>query len=186
MIAPVPSDLPPVIVAAPPSPRIMGGVQADVREFRLSLPAEAQQRLASFVEMGTTVVTQRLGEGERRALVRDWLDTVGVIPGAGMEAVIADLERIASGQIPRGRNLARERAQLIRVRQTFRTLYGRDPNFQNEQENLAWNTLMYRVRFTRDLQAERAGIQEFRAIFRRAPQDPFQWATVRVMGYVQR
>jgi hypothetical protein len=157
-----------------------------VQAFGLSVPVEAQRYLASFVETGTTPVTQRLGEGERRALVRDWLDTVGVIPSGGVEAVVADLERIASGQIPRGRNLVRERAQLTRVRQTFRTLYGRDPNFQNPQENLAWNTLMYRVRFTRDLQAERIGIQEFRATFRRAPQDPFQWAAVRVMGYVQR
>lgn len=181
----VPSDLTPIPVV-PPSARVLGSIQADVREFRLPFPVEAQERLASFVEAGTTIVTQRLGEGERRALVRDWLDTVGVVPSTGIEAVIADLERIASGQIPQGRNLTRERAQLPRVRQTFRTLYGRDPNFQNAQENLAWNTLMYRVRFTRDLQAERIGIQEFRATFRRAPQDPFQWATVRVMGYVQR
>ena len=44
---------------------------------------------------------------------------------------------------------------------------------------------MYRIRFPRDLAVEKQGILEFKNLFNRAPQDPFQWATVRVLGYVK-
>lgn len=44
---------------------------------------------------------------------------------------------------------------------------------------------MYRIRFERDLVAERQGIVDFRKMFNKIPQTPFQWATVRVLGYVR-
>ncbi|MEK6570292.1 MAG: hypothetical protein AABZ61_02915, partial [Bacteroidota bacterium] len=92
---------------------------------------------------------------------------------------------LAEGRIPLHRNLAREQAQLPRVRATFRTIYGHDPVFSDENENLAWNTLMYRIRFPRNLGLERQGITEFIHTFHRRPRDSFQWATVRVFGYVR-
>ncbi len=143
------------------------------------MTTEDQERLASFIETGTSPATQALGSGERRALVRDALQTMG-----RSNIPLADLERMARGEIPTTRNITRERVQLPRVRATFRSLYNRDPNFKNAEENLVWNTMMYRIRFTRDLAAEREGIQDFRRVFNRAPTDPFQWAVVRALGYV--
>lgn len=165
---------------APGSPQVQTLLTSDARGFGVNLSTTAKERLAGFIERGTSEETRELGSGERRALVRDLLDTM-----RRSDISTEDLERLASGQIPLARNLAQERTQLPRVRQTFRTLYGHDPNFQNSEENLAWNTLMYRIRFPRDLAAEREGIQQFRNTFRRSPSDPFQWAVVRVLGYVQ-
>jgi hypothetical protein len=104
---------------------------------------------------------------------------------SSVQVVTMDLERMASGQIPVTRNVSQERVQLTRVRQTFRSIFGHDPVFARPQENLAWNTLMYRIRFPRNLVAEQQGIVEFRRLFGRAPTDPFQWATVRVLGYIE-
>ncbi len=174
-VAPLPAD------RVSTSPQLITALLTDARAFQVQLSSADSERIASFINHGTTDATVRLGEGERRAMVRDLLDTM-----RRSDILTQDLERLASGQIPVGRNLTQERIQLPRVRATFRTLFGHDPDFQNIQENLAWNTLMYRVRFPRDLAAEQAGIREFRAMFGRSPQDPFQWATVRVLGYVQR
>jgi hypothetical protein len=159
-------------------------VQTDARVFGLSLSSSLQGDLAPFIEVGTTDVTRRLGVGERRALLRDWFDTMRLSPSS-VQVVTMDLERMASGQIPVTRNVSQERVQLTRVRQTFRSIFGHDPVFARPQENLAWNTLMYRIRFPRNLVAEQQGIVEFRRLFGRAPVDPFQWATVRVLGYIE-
>ena len=48
--------------------------------------------------------------------------------------------------IPLKRNLRREEA-TSRVRSTFRSIYGHDPNFKDAEENIAWNTLMYHSAF---------------------------------------
>ncbi len=165
----------------PASAASLRAIDADARSFQVVLLPADRERFAAFVDAGTTAETRALGSGERRALLRDALQTIG-----RSSLPLADLERLARGEIPTTRNLESERAQLPRVRATFRTLYGRDPDFRNAEENLAWNVLMYRIRFPRNLALERQGIQEFRSTFRRDPQDPFQWAVVRALGYVQR
>jgi hypothetical protein len=167
------------VALAPASPATVRTVQADARSFGVTVSAEDQERLASFIETGTSPETQALGSGERRALVRDALQTMG-----RSNIPLADLERMARGEIPATRNITIERQQLPRVRATFRSIFNRDPNFKNANENLVWNTMMYRIRFTRNLAEEREGIQDFRALFNRTPTDPFQWAVVRALGYV--
>ena len=123
-----------------------------------------------------------MGRGEREAVIRDLQEILG---RTAANLPVADLDRISNGQIPLTRNLAYERSMVPRALATFRTIFGRAPNFQNPAENLAWNTLMYRIRFPRNLVLEREGIVEYRRTFRGSPQTPFQWAVVRVLGYVQ-
>ena len=171
--------VPTPVTLAPAAPATVRTVQADARSFGVTVSTEDQERLASFIETGTSPETQALGSGERRALVRDALQTMG-----RSNIPLADLERMARGEIPATRNITIERQQLPRVRATFRSIFNRDPNFQNANENLVWNTMMYRIRFTRNLAEEREGIQDFRALFNRTPTDPFQWAVVRALGYV--
>lgn len=171
--------VPTPVALAPAAPATVRTVQADARSFGVTVSAEDQERLASFIETGTSPETQALGSGERRALVRDALQTMG-----RSNIPLTDLERMARGEIPATRNITIERQQLPRVRATFRSIFNRDPNFQNANENLVWNTMMYRIRFTRNLAEEREGIQDFRALFNRTPTDPFQWAVVRALGYV--
>lgn len=160
--------------------RALDFVRADAREFSIALSSIQTRRLVLFITYGVSTETRRLGEGERRALIRDMLETM-----RSPDLQADDMQRLTIGQIPRMRNLVVERQQLVRVRQTFRTLYAHDPNFQDNEENMAWNVLMYRIRFPRNLTEEQEGIRGFRTVFGRVPATPFQWATVRVMGYIQ-
>lgn len=163
-------------------PTITNRITQDLREFGVQATEASRVALTWFVQEGTSSASKALGEGERRAVVRDALETL-----RRSDVPLEDLERLASGQIPKTRNLAEEQKQVARALPTFKTLYGgRAPNFKNAEENLAWNALLYRIRFPRDLKAEQQGVKEFRARYGRDPKDPFQWATVRVMGYVQK
>lgn len=170
----VPVSSAPVAFAPTPSPS--GADQA-------AAPVPTASTVPGFIETGSTPASRALGRGERQAILRDAQETMGR-PESRIPA--SDLERMANGQIPLTRNLSYERSMAPRALATFRTIFGHAPNFQDERENLAWNTLMYRIRFPRDLTLERQGIAEFRRAFGRDPQTPFQWAAVRVMGYVDR
>ena len=154
-------------------------VTADAKEFALPLTASESLSIRNFVVYGISSATIKLGQGERRAVVRDYMETVH-----RGDFVWSDIERMTNGQIPLNRNLALERQKVTIALPVFTKLFGHAPNFQSAQENLAWNTLMYRIRFTRNLAKEQGGLNRFRSTFRRTPRTPFEWATVRVMGYV--
>ena len=158
-------------------------VESDLRAFGLRVlaaDAAAMNRLAVFLGYGLSAESARLGMGERRAVLRDAFETMRT-----PNVPVTDLERLVRGQIPQTRNLAEERRQVARALPTFRAIFDRVPDFLVAQDNLAWNTLLYRIRFPRDLAKEREGIQAFRQVFRRTPADPFQWAVVRLLGYVR-
>jgi hypothetical protein len=66
----------------------------------------------------------------------------------------------------------------------FNDIFGHDPNFEVAKENLAWNTLLYRIRFPRDMVREANGLQTYYSLYRHYPRTPFGWSVVRVLGYV--
>lgn len=146
-----------------------------------SIPTTPPNTLEVFLRSGTTPSTKILGSGERLALLKDARETMG-----RTDIPVEDLERMAEGKIPKTRNLIIERTLAPRALATFKALYNHAPNFNIPSENLAWNTLMYRIRFPRDLKQESQGIQKFKQTFKKTPSDPFQWAVVRVLGYVNR
>jgi hypothetical protein len=111
------------------------------------------------------------------AVVRDQLETLGRV---NLEA----LQALTDGVIPRARNLPKEQARAKQVLAVFRQITGHSPDFKNKTDDLAWNTLMYRLRFPRNLAREKAGILKFRSLYKRAPTTPFDWASVRASGYV--
>ena len=150
----------------------------DAQTFGVTLSDEDSERLAAFVEFGVSKESLALGMGERRAIIRDIFDTIGrAIP-------TSEIEKLVRGEtIPNSRNLANEQIQLAHVRAAFRSMYGHDPNFKDANQNLAWNTLMYRIRFPRNIEKEKQGISKFKKIFHRTPINPFQWAAVRALGY---
>ena len=124
--------------------------------------------------------TIKLGQGERRAVVRDYLETVH-----RSDFVWSDIERMTNGQIPLVRNLAIERANVASALPVFRRLFKHAPKFKNAKENLAWNTLLYRIRFPRNLAKEANGTKAYVAIYKHNPKTPFDWSVVRVLGYVK-
>ncbi len=159
--------------------RARQGVLADAEEFKVTIYGGQLDLYTNFIAYGVSRETRQLGERERRALVRDVLQTIGY------RATPEDFHRLTTGQRPRTRNMNGERVQLALVRDTFRTMYRRDPNFRNPQDDAAWNVLMYRVRFPRDLVQEREGILRYKKIYKRLPTSPLSWAAVRALGYIR-
>lgn len=155
-------------------------VLADIKEFAVNMSDDHLDLAAIFIAYGIDDDTQNLGSGERRAVLRDWLKNVGYT-NINWE----DLARLANGEKPVSRNLSKEQAQVARALKTFETVYGHQPNFKNTEEDLFWNTLMYSIRFPRDLSAEQDGIEEFQKIFGRTPTTPYDWSVVRALGYIK-
>lgn len=151
---------------------------ASLKQFKLTATDDQKTAMTNFVTYGASDATIGLGSGERLALLRDYADTV-----KRTEINWADIERITTGQKPVDRNLTSEQAQVSKVLALFKKISGHTPNFQNSAEDLAWNTMMYRIRFDRDLTKEAAGIKLFKQKIGRTPTTPLDWATVRALGY---
>lgn len=151
-------------------------VVTSARQFKVTLQAEDKAVLKNFVTYGVSAETQKLGSGERLALVRDQLETLGRV------STVA-LDQLARGQKPTERSLSKEQSQLPKVLKTFEVLVGKRPSFQNPKEDCAWNTLLYRTRYPRDLGKERDAIGKFKELYGKNPSSPFDWAVVRAKGY---
>ncbi len=153
-------------------------VMESAAEFGIALNATDDSALTNFVTNGTSQATVKLGSGERLAVVRDILETLG-------RASVRAIEQISAGEKPTDRNLAKEQAQVNKALPLFKKMLGvsRAPNFKNTNEDLAWNTLMYRIRFDRDLKKEQKGIVRFKKVMGKNPSSPLDWAAVRAYGY---
>lgn len=152
-------------------------------EFKVTLAAGVKTVATNFVTYGTSSAAVKLGAGERLAVIRDVLEILGSKVANDSSALLLAAEQISSGQKPTVRNLTKEVEQLKQVLPAFVKLAGHKPDFKSAKEDLAWNTMQYRVRFARDLAKEKAGIVKFKAVFNKTPKSPLDWAVVRAWGY---
>jgi hypothetical protein len=170
----------PPVIQSPALPALFPQAPSTVTQETVEPQPETFATLsARFIAEGVSPASRAYGEGERRAIVRDVQETIGET------ATEEDFIRISSGLIPVTRNIKNERRQVSSALVAFKKVFGRAPNFRSERENTAWNTLMYRIRFPRDLVKEQKGIVSYRSLMRRTPVSPFDWAFVRLLGYVR-
>jgi hypothetical protein len=134
-------------------------------------------KAVNFVTYGISDVTIRLGWVERLTLVRDQLETLGYIN-------INVLTEIASGKKPSKRNILHEQRQYVAASQAFRALVGRNYNPTDLTDDLAWHTMMYRLRFPRNIVKENAAVAQYVKVFKRKPVSAFDWSVVRAWAYV--
>jgi len=153
-------------------------VKSDALAFKVGLTDSQLTSITNFVTYGASPATIKLGSGERRAVIRDYLETVG-----RSEVIWEDVQRMSTGQKLVNRNLAKEQAQVDRVLINFKKMVGHTPNFKVLEEDIAWNTMMYRIRFPRDLVKEQTGIVKFKKLYSRIPSTPMEWSIVRALGY---
>lgn len=159
--------------------KVKGWIQSDARAFSVALSTNQLNTSANFVVYGASAETVKLGSGERRAVLRDYFETVG-----RGDVVWDDIQRMTIGQKPVKRNLGMEQSRVTSILQMFEQIVGRAPDFRDKGDDLAWNTLMYRIRFPRDLAKERKGILLFRTSLKRSPASPLDWSAVRMLGYL--
>ncbi len=131
----------------------------------------------NFVTYGVSDVTIRQGWVERLKLVGDQLQTLGYIN-------VYALNEISDGVKPNKRNVVYEQKQFSAVSQAFRTLVGRNYNPADLTDDLAWHTMMYRLRFPRNIVKENAAVAYYIKVFKRKPVSAFDWSVVRAWAYV--
>ncbi len=153
-------------------------VKSDALAFKVSLTDAQQMAIANFITYGASAETIKLGAGERRAVIRDYFETVG-----RPDVIWNDIQRMSTGQKLINRNLAKEQSQVTLVLSKFKMMVGHNPNFKVLAEDIAWNTMMYRIRFPRNLVLEQQGIVKFKKIFKHTPVTPLEWSIVRALGY---
>lgn len=158
---------------------IKGWIQSDAHAFNVAISSTQLNTATNFVVYGASTETMKLGSGERRAVLRDYFETVG-----RGDVVWDDIQRMTIGQKPVKRNLQKEQARVTSILQMFEHIVGRVPDFRDKGDDLAWNTLMYRIRFPRDLAKERKGILLFQKTMSRSPSSPLDWSAVRMLGYL--
>lgn len=132
----------------------------------------------NFVAYGFDVLTNKMGAGERAALVNSFKDNYQRQPQSDQDWV--DILSIAAGNFPMQRSLDSERAALV----YFQQIYARNPVFATAADERAIWIISYGIRAEkRDLAKERAGITGFRNVYKRDPSSAKDWDVVRAIGY---
>lgn len=135
------------------------------------------QLVTNFVTYGTDS-TKALGAGERAGVVNSFKAAFGKLPAAATEW--NDVIKIGNGRWPSQTSSKAEAAAKI----AFKKVYVRDANMANKNDNAAVTVMAYGLRpASRNLNSEKAAINSFKAIYKKAPALATDWDTVRAIAY---
>jgi len=144
------------------------------------LKAGIRDALNNFVTYGTDKNTQKLGEGQRAAVLHSYKRAFKALPQD--EKDIEDVIKIANGRWPGKRNLTAEKT----AKDQFVKVYKRVPNMNDARDNAAVTIITYGLQpkaSDRNLASEKAAIKSYRAIYQADPKDGEDWDIVRAITY---
>jgi hypothetical protein len=134
--------------------------------------------IAYFIYYGGQV-TKWLGAGERAGVLNSYFSVFGKLPRTVEEW--QDVVKIANGRWPKERNLE---AELKSKTESFQTIYKRDPDINNSNDNAAVTVITYGLRpADRNMDSEKAGIKIFESIYKHSPESASDWDIVRAIAY---
>jgi len=133
--------------------------------------------LNDFIVYGTRS-TQRLGAGERAAVINSYYQSYKRLPNS--ESEWSDALKIASGRWPSERNAAAEAQAKIE----FRKVYAREASLKNNVDENAIMVIAYGlIPGQRNLNSEQAAIKTFRWVYGHNPENALAWNIVRAIAY---
>lgn len=142
-----------------------------------TLTDQEEITINSFIVYGTRT-TQRLGAGERAAVINSYFQAYGKLPNN--EAEWSDVLKIASGRWPVERSSKAESQAM----QEFIRVYRRKANLNNNIDENAIMVIAYGLLpLQRNLNSEQTAIKTFRAIYGHAPVSALAWNIVRSIAY---
>ena len=142
-----------------------------------NLTATDNNRLNFFITYGT-VGTKILGAGERAGVLNSYKAAFGKLPKT--ETEWQDAIKIAGGRWPSERNAAAE----TKAKTSFKKIYGREANMDNQNDNAAVTVMAYGLRpANRNLNSEKAAILAFKYFLKRTPTTAVDWDIVRAIAY---
>lgn len=130
-----------------------------------------------FIVYGTRS-TQRLGAGERAAVINSYYEAYGKLPNT--EAEWSDVLKIASGRWPSERSAEAEAQAKIQ----FKKVYARSAVMTNNIDENAIMVIAYGLLpLQRNLNSEKVAIKTFKWIYGHAPASALAWNIVRAIAY---
>ncbi len=139
-----------------------------------------QDSINQFITYGVDDNTQRLGAGERAAVIYSFKSAFKKLPEN--ESEMADAIKIASGRWP---SRTSEEAEA-NAKAKFFEIYVREANMDNSNDNAAVTVMAYGLRQkaeNRNLDSERNGINIFKGIFKKLPVSTEDWNAMQAITY---
>jgi hypothetical protein len=161
----------------------LAGEQASLIKYKTILGLDSKisagekSTINDFIFYGTNS-TQRLGAGERAAVINSYFQAYGKLPNS--EAEWSDVLKIASGRWPTERS-AKAEAQ---AKAEFLKVYRRNANMSNNIDENAIMVIAYGLLpLSRNLNSEKVAINTFRYVYGHAPVSALAWNVVRAIAY---
>lgn len=149
------------------------------RALQNKLPAEdrIKDSFVNFVAYGTPT-TDKLGAGERAGVVNSYKEAFGSLPSSNQDW--EDVIKIANGRWPsKASPQSESRAKL-----SFKSIYLREPNMKNANDNAAVTIMAYGLRSdSRNFNSEKVAIKAYKKIFGHDPVTATAWDAVRAIAY---
>ena len=139
-----------------------------------------ESALNNFITYGVDNNTQKLGEGERAAVISSYKSAYEKLPET--EAELADAIKIANGRWPSATSTTAE----SRAKELFVKIYKRIPDMSNAKDNAAVTVMAYGLRQraeNRNMNSETTGIKTFKGIFGKNPSTTDDWNAMQAITY---
>lgn len=144
------------------------------------LSEKSQDAINKFITYGVDANTEKLGAGERAAVINSYKAAFDKLPET--EAELADAIKIANGRFP---SVTSDDAEKT-AKEQFVKIYKRVPDLSNANDNAAIKVMAYGLRQkaeNRNLDSEKAGIKIFKNIFGAVPKTTEDWNTMQAITY---
>lgn len=144
------------------------------------LSAKMETAINNFITYGADTNTQKLGTGERAAVMYSYKNAFDKLPET--EAELADAIKIANGRWPSITNQDAEN----KAKEQFKKIYKRAADMNNANDNAAVTVMAYGLRQkaeNRNLNSETAGIKIFKAIYGHTPSSTEDWNIMQAITY---
>ena len=146
-------------------------------EEQANLELNFQYSLAYFIQ-NHTATTKILGAGERAGVINSYRSAFNKLPTAKSDW--QDVIKIANGRWPADRSETAEN----RAKQEFKTVYLREPDMDNPNDNAAVTVIAYGLRpANRNMDSEKAAIKIFKNIYDFNPSSAVDWDITRAIAY---
>ncbi len=156
--------------------RYLKSLIADFRE----VAQDVKNALNNFITYGVDENTQKLGAGERAAVIYSFKSAFNKLPET--EEEMADAIKIANGRWPNQINSAAEN----RAKNEFQKIYLREADMSNPHDNAAVTIMAYGLRQqaeNRNLVSEGQGIKTFKYIYNKLPKTTEEWNILQAITY---
>ena len=141
---------------------------------------KAQTAISNFITYGVDDNTQKLGEGERAAVMFSYKAAFNKLPET--EEELADAIKIANGRWP---STTSEEAEK-EAKTQFKKIYKRDADMNQPNDNAAVTVMAYGLRQkaeNRKLESEKQGIKTFEHIYGYHPKSTEDWNIMQAITY---